>query len=104
MLRFILLLGCLVVFSCGNYGHHAQTNQIQTESFLSFKGDLINLSVVVDEGHAFTPQNNENKFSDLYLYKITPGNHRIKVYRNETLVIDEKFYIGSSETREIKIP
>ncbi|MBN2425032.1 MAG: hypothetical protein JXR46_12160 [Calditrichaceae bacterium] len=101
-MRFILIfLTILLLFTCGDYGYIQETKQIQTESFLSFKGDLEGVLVNIDGEKEFVPEANQDDFSDKYIYKITPGTHRIKVYKNNTLIIDEKFYIGNQETKEI---
>jgi hypothetical protein len=91
------------LFSCGFYGHREQSKQISNECYLSFTGNLENVSVAIDEAEQFFPIKNNESFSSDNLYKISPGNHRIQVYKNDKLIIDEKFYLGSQETKKVEI-
>ena len=100
---FILNFVFILISSCGTYGHKEQSKQINNESYLSFLGTVENVTVVIDQGESFSPVANTESFSKDQLYSISPGTHRIQVYKNNELIIDEKFYIGNQETKEFMI-
>ena len=100
------LLGFLILFvfySCGYYGHKEQAKQIENVGFISFKGDLQNVSIVFDGTNRFLPKKNPDSNSQDFLYQTSSGMHRIHIYKNDKLIIDEKFYIGNQETKEFTI-
>jgi hypothetical protein len=101
LLFFTLVL--FFLYSCGTYGHKEQSKQISTESYISFSGNVENVTVVVDQGESFIPKANTESLSKDHLYSVSPGTHSIQVYKNDELIIDEKFYIGNQETKEITI-
>ena len=98
-----LLIICLFTISCGHYGHKEVNKQVDNESYLSFKGNLENVSVIIDDGEPFLPLIDPKSFSKDIVYSIKPGNHEIKIFRLDELILHEKFYIGNQETKELNL-
>ena len=60
----------------------------------------------IDEASLFIitlSKRGKDEFVRSTLYKITPGSHNIKVYRNGNLVINKNIYIGNQETIQIDL-
>ncbi len=68
------------------------------KSSLYFSGDVNNVQVSVDNGALFEVQSGKNN-----QYKIKPGKHEIKVYRDNNLVIHRNIYVGDGIAKEIEI-
>jgi hypothetical protein len=98
-----LFVFLLFLFSCGHYGHISQAKQFSNDSFLSFTGNLKNVYIVIDDGESFTPKEYLEEAAVENLYQISSGIHKIQVFKNDVLIINEKFYIGKQEIKEINV-
>lgn len=69
-----------------------------TVAYLYFSGKTENAAVSVDGGETFTVEPGRD-----HRYKIKPGKHNIKVYKNGSVVVDREIYVGDGIAREIEI-
>jgi len=98
-LTFPLMMGCY-------YGQRSAIVQTADKCYLHFIGNTDSAKVVVDENAAFYLEESENpgKFNPRKLYGLQPGKHRVQVYKQEKIIIDQLIYIGNNETKEFDIP
>ncbi len=68
------------------------------KSFLYFSGNTDNVSVSVDDGEKFSVDNGRDN-----QYKIKPGKHSIRVYREDKLIVNREIYVGDEIAKEINI-
>lgn len=99
VLTFPLLMGCY-------YGQRSATVQTADGCYLNFSGNTEGVKVVVDENNSFVLGENENpeKFKPQKRYALQPGKHRVKVYKQDAMIIDQLIYISNNETKEFIIP
>ena len=109
--KIILTILVSILFSgCG----YKQTNtQSRDIGFLKFNKSMEkSYKIVVNKKYEFLldsclPTQNENQCSDNItnkLYEITSGNVIIEVFENNTLIMKNELYLGSSNTKEINLP
>lgn len=104
-----IVCGVLLIVSCG---YKEGVIQRADRSYLSFTGNLDNVSVQLDNAEPFTLQsygvdsdgqrrhmNVNNK-----LYQVSPGKHTIKVYRDGQLVVNRILLLDTDVIKEVHIP
>ncbi len=101
-----LLLVCLL--GCGYYGHREGSVQVADKSFLQFTGGVEDVEIAIDDGQLrkleFDPNQEGGSMIPQWLYQLVPGRHRIRLYREDKMILDREIYLGSNETKEIQIP
>jgi hypothetical protein len=85
---FFSLIVCLV--SC--YSYNTGVVQKSEQGFIKFIGAYDTLKIVIDTGGAFIHHDKTK------LYQVMPGNHEIKVYRNDKLVVDRVLFVDNQMT------
>lgn len=112
----ILLFSLFLINSC--VGTRSGTIQVPDASYIEFIGKK---SMSADQ-YGFYQENvfeakidnsaiitlelakrGRDKFVRSVRYKVSPGSHDVKVYRNGNLIINKKIYIGNQETVQIEI-
>jgi hypothetical protein len=113
MARLILVvLGTLLVAGCG---YHEGRVQPAEESYIRFEGKWRDASVYFDKNPdpvvleiiAPPPPETGGPEDVIYpplTYAISPGTHRIRVFRDDQLVVDRVLYLGDQTTMEVNIP
>jgi len=99
-MKFLLLLSCIpaiCLIACGG-GLSSGTIQKSEESFLKFKGNSTGVMIVVDDGIPFP----YDKKTDLY--KLKPGSHSIKAYRDKQLIVDRTVMLDNQTIFEVDLP
>ncbi len=93
---FIILLTLFFVNACGGY----KTGVLEKESngFIKFLGNQSNVSVEVGESIRF------NLNPETELYKLTPGKYLVKIFRNESLIVERTIIIQPGNTIEMELP
>ncbi len=91
-----LLLISMVLVSCGGY----TTGTVQTveKGFLKFVGNPEGVMISVDNGTPFEYN------PDVELYSLAPGNHAVKVTRENQVVVDRTIFLDNRATMEIEVP
>jgi len=92
---FALLAACMVV-SCG--GYNTTTTQKSEKGFLKFNGDIEHVRIFID---GVELSKSENKDA---VYQVKPGNHEVKILRNEQLLADRTLFVDDQVTMEVDIP
>ena len=90
------VLLAFLLASCG--GYNESITQKADKSFVKFVGKTEQVSVSIDGGKAF-PLNPE-----IEVYQVTPGKHRVTIYRGDKLVVDRNLIIDNQTTMEVQIP
>jgi len=97
MKEFLIVIVLAILFmSCG--GHNSGVLEKESAGYIKFLGNITNASVEIDQSTQFTI----NPETDLY--KLTPGKHTLKIYRNNNLVVERIIIIQSQNTIEVEVP
>ena len=91
----IALLSTLWLCGCGYKEGVSAGDQ---KSFLYFSGNTKNLTVSVDNGEIFSVENGRDN-----QYKIKPGKHTVRVYREEKMIVEREIYVGDEIAKEINL-
>ncbi len=91
----VLMLAFLLA-SCG--GYNETITQKADKSFLKFVGVTTEATVSIDGGNAFILD------PKIEVYQLTPGKHRVTVYRYNKLVVDRNIVLDNQATMEVQIP
>lgn len=99
----------LAIFHAGcTYGTREGTVQKDDASSIRFTGNPIGVEIQVDDGRRILIAEEDSDEFDAFkprqLYRVTPGKHTVKVYRNSEKVVDKTIYVGTGEIKEIAIP
>lgn len=85
----LLLSGC---------GYKSGVVTQEAKAYLYFSGNVDGVEVSIDEGPGFeVKKGQENR------YKLKPGMHRVKVYRDKKLIVDREIYLGDGIAKEIEV-
>lgn len=91
----ITLLSILLFSGCGYKEGISAGDQ---KSYLYFSGNTKDVTVSVDSGEQFAvEQGRDNQ------YKIKPGKHTVRVYREGKIIIEREIYVGDEIAKEISI-
>lgn len=91
----LMLLSSLWLGGCG-YKEGATASDQQ--AYLHFSGNTKDVTVSVDGANEFSVESSRNN-----PYKIRPGKHTVKVYRNGQVVVHREVYVGDGISKEIGI-
>jgi hypothetical protein len=86
----------IILSACG--GYNTGTLQKSEKGFIKFSGNTLGMTISLDEGERFT------KDEKIDLIEIKPGKHNVKVYRNESLMVNRIIIVESQNTVEIEVP
>jgi hypothetical protein len=108
----ILLLFTIstLIYSC-SVGKRSTITQLSSNSLLHFVTDNpvfleSNWAITIDESEVPTiikVDKNNSRFSNDTTYEISNGTHTINVFRNQKFYTSKKVFIGSGETKTIKL-
>lgn len=108
----ILLLFTIttIIYSC-SVGKRATISQLSSNSLLHFVTDNpvfleSNWSITIDDSEVPTiikVDKNNSRFSNDTTYEISNGTHTINIYRNQKFYASKKVFLGSRETKTIKL-
>jgi outer membrane usher protein FimD/PapC len=93
---FAALMLAFLLVSCG--GYNETITQKADKSFLKFVGATTEVTVTIDGTNTFTLD------PKIEVYQITPGKHRVTIYRNNQLVVDRNLIVDNQATMEVQIP
>jgi len=98
-----LLIICIVC-SC-TVGIREEVIQKEDKSFLHFTGKTLGATVIIDDKDKILLEESKDgkDFSKKTLYQVCPGKHKLKIFKDNELIIERIIYIGNSETKEIEI-
>ncbi len=101
MKRWLVVALCCCFFAgCGGYGEGVE--QPAERSYLKFSGDLRNVMVKIDDRAPLSLA--ERGAGQSSVYRISPGQHRIKVYRADEVIMERILILENQVTREVQIP
>jgi hypothetical protein len=86
----------LILSSCG--GYNTGILQKSDKGFIKFSGNTVGMSISLDDGVRFT------KDEKVDLIELKPGKHNIKVFRDETLMVNRIIIVENQNTIEIEVP
>ena len=97
MKEFLILIVSIILFtSCG--GYNSGVLEKESTGYIKFLGNITNASVEIDQSIQF------NINPEIDLYKLTPGTHTVKVYREGNLIVERIIIIQSQNTIEVEVP
>jgi hypothetical protein len=91
----IVLLSVLLFSGCGYKEGISAGDQ---KSYLYFSGNTEDVTVSVDNGEPFSVEQGRNN-----QYKIKPGKHTVRVYRDNKMIVNREIYVGDNIAKEIGI-
>ncbi|QOY55253.1 hypothetical protein HUE87_03180 [Candidatus Sulfurimonas marisnigri] len=91
----LVLLSSLYFSGCGYKEGVSADDQ---RSFLYFSGDTSGVTVFVDDSKGFTVKSGRDN-----QYKIKPGKHTVRIYRDGNLIVNREIYVGDNIAKEIGI-
>lgn len=95
------LLISITLFSTlwfGGCGYKEGVSAGDQKSFLYFSGNTKNVTVSVDDGEKFSVKNGRDN-----QYRIKPGKHTVRVYREGEIRVEREIYVGDGIAKEISI-
>jgi len=97
MKEFLIVIVSVILFtSCGGYS--SGVLEKESTGYIKFLGNITNASVEIDQSTQF------NIIPETDLYKLTPGKHTVKVYRDNNLIVERIIIIQSNNTIEVEVP
>jgi hypothetical protein len=90
------LLAAFMFVSCG--GYNTTTTQKTEKGFLKFNGDIEHVRILIDGAELSKSENRDA------VYQVKPGNHEVKIFRNEQLLVDRTLFVDDQVTMEVDIP
>lgn len=107
---FLLLSITSLIYSC-SVGKRATITQLSSNSLLHFVSDNplfleSNWSITIDDSESpiiIKVDKNNSRFSNDTTYEISNGTHTINIFRNQKFYASRKVFIGSRETKTIKL-
>ena len=97
-----LFMLSLLFFACSG-GYVEGVSQKSEKGFLKFVGNTQSVTVSVDGKEAFPLVAAKDSDKDV-VYEVKPGNHQVKVFRNNQLIVDRVVYVDNQTTMEINVP
>lgn len=105
---FALAIAAIVLSLGCTYGTKQSVLQKEDSSSIRFLGDATGIQVQIDNDAKRTTDksggNELNAWNPRTLYRITPGKHQLRIYRSDSLIVNNVFFIGSNEIKEISLP
>lgn len=96
MRHIMIAIAALLLFAGCGYKEGAATGE--KAAYLYFSGNTENVTVSVDSGRQFGVEpGRDNR------YRIAPGKHDVRVFRNGTLIVDREIYVGDGVAKEIGV-
>ena len=107
---YMMLFFSIMLSSC-SVGKRASVTQLSSNSLLHFVTDNpvfleSNWSITIDDSNVPTTikvDKNSSRFSNDTTYEISNGSHTINIFRNQKFFATKKVFIGSRETKTIKL-
>ena len=101
MKKYILFL---VLFFIG-CAYNSGVIQRAEKSYFQFSGDSEDISIVIDESSPFLLKEKGLVIDKRHIiYEVSNGKHRLKIYRNNQIILDRVVFLEDQATMEILIP
>ncbi len=101
MKNFIFKSSLIFLFIFSGCGYKQQNIQKADVAYLKFQAPSTKgYKVMVNDNIAFSLTDEEKDKS----YKIQSGKNHLRVYKNDTLVLDKKIYLSNESTKLINLP
>jgi len=104
-MKYILSIGMLCGLAIGCGGYATRTIQKADRAYIQFVGNTDGASVIIDDGELF-PINIETGSQESInrVFEVRPGKRRIRVVRDNRVVVDRQVFVDNNITMEIDIP
>jgi viroplasmin and RNaseH domain-containing protein len=93
-----LISSCLFVLTLTGCGYQEGVSTPEKRAYLYFTGDVKDVKVVLDSNEGFTVEEGLK-----HKYKITPGKHKVTVYRGEKLIVNREIFVSDGVEKEIEV-
>jgi hypothetical protein len=98
----------LLVAGCFSYGTKESVVQKEDSSSIHLSGEAKGTYFKIDENESIYIKNSDKNKPNLrhprHLYRVTPGKHRIRIFKSNSLILDKEVFFGTNEIKEISIP
>ena len=110
-MKNICFIMFVLIFTACTVGTQTQKVQVPDRAYITVVGNPDNyedaqIMLQYDDKEKFPVKirkEGTRKFKK-YLYEIVPGQHTLKVYNGNQLLISRKIFISNQETKEIQLP
>lgn len=96
------ILAFVFVLCVSACGHHEGIVQKAEKSFLKFTGKTDSVSVQIDDGVPLSLVPSHGPGGTLY--QLSPGKHKVKVYRDGILVVNRILVLDNQAIMEVIVP
>jgi hypothetical protein len=101
-----LIFASFVIVACGYKEGVVQQSEA---GYIEFTGNWKGAMVVIDDLEPFTlsyiyDRETGSTSSAPRIYKLSPGKHRVRVYRGDRLMVDRVVFLSSQSRLEVDIP
>jgi hypothetical protein len=93
-----ILSPLLIVLTLTGCGYQEGISTPEKKAYLYFTGDVKEVKVVIDSNEGFTVEAGLK-----HKYKITPGKHKVTVYRGEKLIVNREIFVSDGVEKEIEV-
>jgi hypothetical protein len=105
--HLLVLILVIILVDIGFTSCDTGTTVVQQncQSQLCFTGNFVNAIVCIDEQKPIelkTPSRGTESLKNYY--EVSPGRHRLVIYKEGEVVIDRFIFVHQNMTKEIKIP
>lgn len=91
--KIIFLVSILGLVACGINEGIIQKSE---RGYIEFSGNLQGVVAQIDDGEPFNVA--------LNVYQLSNGKHRVKVFRDNRLIVDRMLFIDDQTRLEVQIP
>jgi len=101
-----LVFVTVLIVACGYKEGAVQKSEA---GYIEFTGNWKGATVMIDDlvpfslSSTYDSESGTTSSSPL-IYKLSPGKHRVRIYRGERLVVDRMLFLSSQSRLEVDIP
>ena len=98
MKKMILFWSVFVLLFVGGCGYNSGALTPEKRAYLYFTGATEGVEVSIDNGPTFAVKKGEENH-----YKLKPGMHSVKIYRDGDMIVERQIYLGDGIAKEIEV-
>ncbi|MBL7049727.1 MAG: hypothetical protein ISR96_09465 [Nitrospira sp.] len=98
--QLCLIFCCILIFTACSYKEGIV--QSSSESYLHFTGNTENVLITIDMADPLPIASASESGKPIH-YQVSPGKHKIKVTRDNIIIVNREILIGEGMTKEINI-
>ncbi|MBN2693569.1 hypothetical protein JXR93_02815 [bacterium] len=100
MKKILFIFVSTLVFSSCATSYQEKIENKEEKAFIKMSGNCHGLILDIDDSTKIKMAENCNK----KLYEISPGNHTIKVYKADKMLVNKTLLMSNRTTEEVVVP